>query len=149
VKLPPGIPPLGKILETLAWLRGERERIDALIEGFEYLEQTYESVVKEADKRLSIRETAELVTGQQNTTRAVELLKAFVADLDAKGDAWEKEHPASPSPLGYPRPVRVRLLDSFEKGKPFWTREDCLEMGPHYREWRKNQPEAKHGHKKG
>jgi hypothetical protein len=148
VKLPPEIPPLGKIRKILARLRKKRDRIEALIEGFEYLEQIYGAVVKEENKRLSIAETAKLVTGQRNTTRAIELLKAFVADLDAKGDAWEKEHPARPSPLGYPRPVRVRLLDSLEKGKPFWTREDCLTREPHYREWHKTQPEAKHGRKK-
>jgi hypothetical protein len=149
VKLPdPEIPPLGKIHETLAWLRETRDRIDALIEGFEYLEQAYEPVVKEADKLLSVAETARLVTGQLNESRARRLLKAFVTDLDDKGDAWEKDRPSPPSPLGYSRPARVRLLDSFEKNEPFWTREICLVMRPHYQEWYEIQPEAKHGRKK-
>jgi hypothetical protein len=151
----PEIPPLEKILETLAWLRETHERLvvgdichldaeraSVLIEGFERL---YGFVVEANNRCLSIAETARLVTNQRRKSRAIGLLKAFVTDLDAKGAALEKDRP--PSPFG--RPYRqVRLIDSLKKEEPFWTQEDCLAMRPFYLEWYKTQPKAKHGRKK-
>ena len=140
MKLPDSeIPPLGEIEARLKRLRECRSFIDGLVKDLEYLQGIYPSVLKQQNELLSIRETAELVIGQTRKARIIELLKEFVADLDAKGDAREKMDPASVTRLGKTW-TRVRLKEKLKNNEPFWTREDCLAMRPIYLDWQRNRP---------